>query len=341
MPPPNPVLYPPSGVHQLELALDDTPSHTNRHSTDAATVPVPGCMAKSPALQAGYTEAELACLQQPRSKLREPPPHLLEPPQTLTCPAIEAAFGGKRGTPVPLAGAPDCTERYSNLLHCGGATLLLRRAEARRGPTIHHDYWWTVVRSISSSPSPAATSALTTIPTELNMSHNAAFTCAADGQTVVAYGGRRKPWRGWLGRRDEPGIFRAEGRLQSRADGAVSIAWSRPAVVLDGSAASGCVERRSRVGPNCEFDGKLSVTKWRGRTLLYARANVAQCGGRHVQMTSSLNGVDGWARWQLLDFGRALQLGAATNLYFFTVRVVSDRLVAFFPTVVGLSVGRP
>ena len=106
------------------------------------------------------------------------------------CPPAEEAVGGRPGVPLNL-NAPDCTERYSTLLHCGGATLLLRRAEARRGPTINHDYWWTVVRSLpgdGSSTTGHFSAPSITMPTELNMSHNAAFLCVGGSQLHV-YGG--------------------------------------------------------------------------------------------------------------------------------------------------------
>ena len=61
----------------------------------------------------------------------------------------------------------------------------------------------------------------------------------------------------------------------------MQLQWSEPQLVLDGSPSSGCVEKRSRVGPYCEFDGKLSVVKWSGRTFVYARANLNECGARH------------------------------------------------------------
>lgn len=292
-------------------------------------------------VQGRYTAAELECLSNRPMKLREPPPWLLEPPPANPkCPVVEAAFGGSSGTLVPTSGAVDCTERYSTLLHCGGVSILLRRAEARAGPTIHHDYWWTVLRAATLGGRIGGFGGnTTTLGPALRMSHNTAFMCAPDGQTVLAYGGRRKSLNGAFGFRDEPGILRAEGRLEARPGGAVSISWSTPSLVLDGSPASGCVEARSNVGTNCEFDGKLSVVRWRGRTLLYARANVAECGGRHVQMTSSADGVRDWSRWQLLEFEGGRGIGgrgqAASNLYFFAVRAETVRLIAFFPTVVG------
>ena len=212
---------------------------------------------------------------------------------------------------------------------------------------MHHDYWWTVVRVITglhqtASTSPNVGQATTIIPSSLKLSHNTAFMCAADGRSVIAYGGRRKQLRF----RDldirERGIHRSVAQIGSLSPAAgattVSLQWSEPELVLDGSRGSGCVERRSRVGVDCEFDGKLSVVEWKGRTLIYARANTAECGARHIQMSSSADGVRGWSQWAMVEFeGESLRVGSpSSNLYYFTVRphAGSGRLLAFFPAVV-------
>ena len=179
-------------------------------SSPAASPTLPPAMKTHPKLhahgvQGRYTAAELECLSNRPMKLREPPAWLLEPPPANPkCPVVEAAFGGSSGTLVPTSGAVDCTERYSTLLHCGGVSILLRRAEARAGPTIHHDYWWTVLRA---APLGGRIEGFggntTTLGPALRMSHNTAFMCAPDGQTVLAYGGRRKSLNGAFGFRDE------------------------------------------------------------------------------------------------------------------------------------------
>lgn len=226
-----------------------------------------------------------ACLRRAKHSSAE----LSSPGAPPMCPSVEAAFGGGRGALLAVDES-DCTERYSTLLVCGGALLMLRRAEARRGPTIHHDYWWSVLRpALSGGRLGAPTVAL---PSRLNMSHNAAFACDADGRRIIAYGGRRKQLRFRDLDLNERGIHRVVGELRGAAaplegiapTAALRVEWGAPRLVLDGSPASGCVERRSRVGPNCEFDGKLSTALLRGRTLVFARANVAECGGRHVQV---------------------------------------------------------
>ena len=60
----------------------------------------------------------------------------------------------------------------------------------------------------------------------------------------------------------------------------------------------GCAECRRHVDGACEFDGKLSVVRHRGRLLLYARANLArERGGRFVQVTSTV-GDDAAGPWR-------------------------------------------
>ena len=47
----------------------------------------------------------------------------------------------------------------------------------------------------------------------------------------------------------------------------------------------GCVERRATFGGLCEFDGRVSLALFKGRLLLYARANTnPRGGGRWVQV---------------------------------------------------------
>ena len=47
----------------------------------------------------------------------------------------------------------------------------------------------------------------------------------------------------------------------------------------------GCVERRRDWGYWCQYDGKLSLTVFKGKLFLYARANLAEVrGGRFVQV---------------------------------------------------------
>jgi hypothetical protein len=222
-----------------------------------------------------------------------------------------------------------CSERYSTLLHCGQWSFLLRRVEERHGRTIHQDTWQTVLRSTDlSEANRFSSSPRVTLPNTLNMSHNAAFSCV-DG-AVVAWGGRRKiayPRKPY----NEPGIFRAEGRIDSRG----GLVWGPPRLVLDGAIGSGCVDRRRTVGRLCEFDGKVSVAQHGGRTYLFARANLGEfCGGRSAQVTSSPDGVSGWSRWSLLRFAdealdRAEQTG--DGVYFIAVRSQAGRLVGYMP----------
>ena len=58
--------------------------------------------------------------------------------------------------------------------------------------------------------------------------------------------------------------------------------WGSKSLQLEGYH-SGCVERRSKFAGYCEFDGQFSAVYFRGRFLLFARANMAPGGGaRHT-----------------------------------------------------------
>ena len=43
---------------------------------------------------------------------------------------------------------------------------------------------------------------------------------------------------------------------------------------------TGCVDEHYKHSPKCEYDGKLSVVRFRGRVLLYARSNLLSSGAR-------------------------------------------------------------
>lgn len=101
----------------------------------------------------------------------------------------------------------------------------------------------------------------------------------------------------------------------------------------------GCVERRDPDKMEwidagvCEFDGRLSLVHFRGRYLLYARANPAARGQRFVQVASSVD-AQTWGAFELIDVrGYAHAEG---DVYFFAAQanpVDDGSLVALFPLV--------
>ena len=88
----------------------------------------------------------------------------------------------------------------------------------------------------------------------------------------------------------------------------------------------GCIDHRMRAafGACCEYDGRLSAVRYGTRTLLFSRANLAECqerGGRWVQVASTLNGpspLGSWGRWRMLEM--AEYTPASGDVYFFAVR---------------------
>ena len=118
----------------------------------------------------------------------------------------------------------------------------------------------------------------------------------------------------------------AEGRSWRRG-GSVSIDWTRRGWYSMGAVLR-AASSADRALADCELMESFRDALARAH-LAFARANVAECGGRHVQVTSR-DGVL-LSRWQLLSFcGGSVSLGIGTsNLYFFAVRPMADgRLVA-------------
>jgi hypothetical protein len=156
------------------------------------------------------------------------------------------------------------------------------------------------------------------------MAHNLALACEND--QLYAYGGTdsRNQMSEYMGAHD--GIYRA----RVHADGSL-----QDAERMLGGKHDGCVERRLNFGGVCEFDGKFSVVRFRGRTLLYARANtVWYHGGRHVQMTSSADGRTAWSSFSLLRIDGVLAGQKDNNIYFFVAdHHNATHLVGTYPAV--------
>lgn len=241
-------------------------------------------------------------------------------------------------------------ERYCSVITCGGATLMTCRAD--------EDGWRdaTVVRRLivgAASANMSFSESRTVLPAALNMSHNAAFVCT-DGR-LTAFGGQRKTILADCATRtgddDDPPpepICNRDVGIQSRsarrshADG--SVVWGQASTVISGSMADGCHELRHtflQLHPGvCEFDGKLSVVRWKGGLLLFARANLHHTGGfRHVQVARSSDGGRTWGPFSLVAFDGYNYTSAAEcdahNIYYFEVHADGDRLIAVYPGTVG------
>merc|ERR1711938_408330 len=97
----------------------------------------------------------------------------------------------------------------------------------------------------------------------------------------------------WMG--NDVGIVRRTADARS-----LPLQWSRATTALSGDKAStGCVDK---LNTPCEYDGKLSVVRFKSHTLLFSRSNVSPEGGhRHVQVALSADGVSGWSRFRQLQ----------------------------------------
>ena len=101
---------------------------------------------------------------------------------------------------------------------------------------------------------------------------------------------------------------------------------------------NGCIERRTRFYASmahlgtCEFDGRLSLVHFKGKFLLYARANPAVHGQRYVQVVSSDDGGYTWGPFSFV--GIKGYEHAQGDVYFFAVSVNPvhpDSLLALYP----------
>ena len=228
-----------------------------------------------------------------------------------------------------------CSERYASLVHCGGIAYLFTRAavgDMRR--------WRTLVRARAASAAEAAFGEPTVaFDDALAMSHNAGFACDADGSTLLAYGGLGN----WAfdtapNGRAEPGVYRTNA-----AATLPPLQWTPPVLAVTGNKTeTGCREERAG-WERCEYDGKISVARFRGRVWLYLRANMIGGGGaRHAEATSSRDGIGGWSRHVPIEVDGYAAGRRENNLYFFAVQrlrrrgdaaAAKARLVAAFPAV--------
>ena len=130
--------------------------------------------------------------------------------------------------------------------------------------------------------------------------------------------------------------------------------WRGVRTIFDGRH-PGCVEGRQGITKlvkrddgrlACEFDGRLSAVRHRGRTWLYARANPGLSGQRYVQATSSSDLVH-WAPFKLLEIDKYHFVDG--DIYFLAAQVnplAPDSLVGIAPVVhlqrgcIGLTVSR-
>jgi len=201
----------------------------------------------------------------------------------------------------------DVSERYSNVVDCASHTLLFSRKTLFRGrgrnvQALGRFPWESIVRVAHGAH--AFGKPVRALRNTLGLSHNAAFLCDADGHasasTLVAFGGRDRTQVN----EPEKGIRRAVMPLPLRlGHGEPSLpnlnsAWTATldeSVLLSGTHA-GCNEARTFRHPVCEFDGRISVVRFKRSLLIFARENAAIIGGgRSVQMTR--RGPDG-ASWE-------------------------------------------
>ena len=279
-----------------------------------------------------------------------------------TCEAIGHRLPPKTRSSALLAGpSVQCAERYFEQQRCGGIELLFSRLERQPagsctlGSThcrlralcgvrqIGEKFTCTIARARhTTSGGGAYGPPFVALPFDLNLSTNAGFLCsrprdsASTSEVLVAFGGTAHDFvEGQM----RGGASRSASRVTLGRDGQLIEGWASPKLAVDvaTSATQDCLtDPRVRAHPthggacSLRFDGKLSLVRFRGNLLLFARANLARRGGRHVQVATSRDDGRSWGNFTLLRFA-GHSPHAESNIYFFSAVEHRGRLVAVFP----------
>lgn len=222
---------------------------------------------------------------------------------------------------------PHPSDRYTSAVTCANRSFLFSRrlvdangvaanAEVPVQEFGRKNEWVTVVRQ-QAEDRLSYGNATTSLPVRLRLSHNAVIACddGVEPSQLLVLGGRYRPNR--TGFEREVGIRRATAcptRWPLNWSEARPL-WPKPAPPTG----QGC-NNRLRDG-ECEFDGRLAFVREQHRHFLFARANMHREGGaRHVQVTSSVDGLPGtWSSWQLLNISNVADSEKTTNIYFVVV----------------------
>ena len=151
-------------------------------------------------------------------------------------------------------------------MRCGSRTFLFSRKTVKYRKEI---LWETVAREADDETNTYG-EPVRVFAAEQLLSHNAVFLCSSsnmseiEGTGLVAYGGRDRHHLSGLAaflRENELGISRVVGTIK----GSLPFQWAAPKLVLAGDH-TGCVELRRRLQRICEFDGRLTVVAYAGRS---------------------------------------------------------------------------
>lgn len=264
----------------------------------------------------------------------------LHSPAMHTCPRVAHA---SRATAL-LVDDVDCTERYAQLVRCAGdSTWLFSRIEHFASGSDTHPHTQLIARELippsrtrdglSASPPTFGSARLAMDDDQRHkLAANAAITCTDDGNLLLYGGGEGGTGTAWL--IGEPP--RTGDEYSVRRHG---FRWRRPMAAWSANKSqTQCVEARPHMPELCEYDGKLTVLRYGGRVLAFTRSNLYAHGGRHVQVSSSRFGFEGWRPFQQLSFEQ-YTTAPENNLYFAAIRAVPTGSISCEQLLLGLFPG--
>lgn len=247
-------------------------------------------------------------------------------------------------------------EYFGTLVSCAGKTYLFTRVQMIKDGFItqqprnkYPHVWMTRVRSVNEEGEALSDFVYLSFT---EMSHNLAALCkdpSGKSDELVLMGGQRRTREGanWLGIYQTTVVPSAHTR---RLDAFQEL--KNPSLLLDKNMikAMNCYEHPYMQREGCGFDGKFHLMRWKGKVLLYARANLAYAtegdtSYRWVQVTTSDDhDLTKWSRFKLINMTNVPKVKDRrrddVSLYFLTTTAwTDDKLLGAFPGCIRLRCG--
>lgn len=213
-------------------------------------------------------------------------------------------------------------ENFVQYLTCAGEAYMLSRVEETSPNKCQKEGWRTRIRMLKDD----TFKVIGTYATP--MSHNMAPLCV-DGQ-ILLVGGQ------WRNASQFSKFAHYKGIQQVLVPSLVQpLDQIQPTLATTGiSFTTDCIEGRKEYRDNCEFDGKISLSRKEGTTYMYVRANIDH-GKRWVQVAQSSNHKS-WSKFKPIEIQGLDRNMEGTNVYFFNVEDWnSTHKAGIFPAVLN------